>query len=1503
MLYRNAARATERRGVILLVVLALLTLFAIVGISFVLYADSEATSARIYRESQQIQAAELPGFDPYTAFSLFMSQLLYDIPDDPSATAYPNATGLYSALRGQSLARNMYGYYDAPNALNDKPYNGTGRLRGETISTLTGPTTSPDSSYLVNYTYFSADGFLRDPERLGVRASVTNLSDMTQRGTFTGGLNPPYTYPDHQNFYLAMMRATDGKVLLPSFHRPWMFGSLASYPGNPGGLPVNPNWTNTIGKYLTLRPRPQDMSPGFPYPADDGGDVKNLDWAPGGNDSIWIDIGLPVMISGSGQKFKMLVAPLILDLDGRVNMNTAGNYLGQDANANVFHYSNQGWGPWEVNPSQVLSLDANPTSTPPVPAKEWANLTLGNPPTGVPSIQGRYGYDPVTFARLPQSTTFSPGGTMLRRYAPMDYNSIIDPGQTNAPQGTAAITYPPATPTPMTTPVAYPYQTIPYFPLSGYGQAVPVETTTTGAAGGTNNHPAYYNPLRPQGTNRLLPLKDFANMTRLGWGGTPNTYGNNWGYGYANLTSQFLQLCPVNFNSGSNSIKMRNLVTPLSMDLDRPAGPPFIWDPADTTATPITRYQYDTTKNYPFAQNIGFPDPTANRLKPNPPPAGPLAPYAPANSEFDAATWRNINTAIGRIDLGRKLTDFPTPVNGQIDLTNASNLAQYNQALADRQQFARDIFNVLRKVTGAVDLSLLTTTIPAPVGSYDPTMPEYKALRWLAQLAVNIVDYIDVDDYMTPFAWNPIDPTNPNDQANFATAQAPYRVVYGTEVPRLVLNESYAQYDNDGNDPLTGGVATTNYNLNVWVELHNPILPDPVDSGTVNLQIGTNPIYQVLITQPPGATPYPNALQRDPANVTGDPDYGQTTTTVLSTVNDWTATPANNTVTYVVNPAWDTTTTPPTPRYSDPNTPQANTGFYILGPKPAGTTAYQTGADPTLPNTLLSPKMSYAVPVTNATAGTIPTPTILLRRLANECLPPQTDPTQPNFNPYVTVDYIENVKVWDGRVADTAGARTPPGMTTRTSYGRSQPYAAVLTTGAAQWGIAQAPSPAQTTQPQHTFFRHNAVEAAAPPSASTVGQTLTVPFNWLVHLDRQPISTLELLHVSAFKPHELTQQFIDAGGNLYAHLAPWGNQDTATGSLTNGKDTRLYRFFEFATVARRSAGLQLGGRIPGKININTVWDKEVFRALCDAQAANQFTSAQVDALWIALMTSRSPTADPTPPSGVTPGTLYVPGAGDKPFWSLATGFATAGTTNDSMGTTNRGVDNTVLRPATLGASWNTGRLAEPGSATPAFTHPYQRYELLTKIFNNLTTRSNVFAVWLTVGFFDVIDDTTLPVKLGAETGVATNNNIRYRFFAIIDRTNMQVWPTLNPSTNAPTVKSLKDIVVPPAAAPAPAATSVQSPLDGTVLSALNGTNPYTNRTWTIQAGSVLVFEPDTDNEETVTVQADAMGNLNAIFYRSHLTGSVVISRGNPGPWPNYSPQTDSGVVPYYVLTH
>src|SRR5260370_29088937 len=133
----QVTRSEPRRGVMLMVVLALLALFAVVGVSFVYYADAEAKAARISLEAE-IQSR--PDMNPELLLAYFLGQLLYDVDDQ---------AGAYSALRGHSLVRLLYGYNDQD--LNGTPFNGTGRLH-----TGSGTYMNPfnvDDYQLINYTF------------------------------------------------------------------------------------------------------------------------------------------------------------------------------------------------------------------------------------------------------------------------------------------------------------------------------------------------------------------------------------------------------------------------------------------------------------------------------------------------------------------------------------------------------------------------------------------------------------------------------------------------------------------------------------------------------------------------------------------------------------------------------------------------------------------------------------------------------------------------------------------------------------------------------------------------------------------------------------------------------------------------------------------------------------------------------------------------------------------------------------------------------------------------------------------------------------------------------------------------------------------------------------------------------------------------------------------------------------------------------------------------------
>src|SRR5262249_46374404 len=150
--------------------------------------------------------------------------------------------------------------YLVPNVV---PFSGSGRLNTPAPAGLTLPTTNPPAPWtswtdalLVNYTYYPIDGILRDPERYPYRTTAGAVPPPPANPAsepITGGINVPYTYPDHNNMFLAAINA-GGQVLTPSFHRKWLFN-----PANLLNDPTNPNWTNQIGKYFTLRPRPVEQ--------------------------------------------------------------------------------------------------------------------------------------------------------------------------------------------------------------------------------------------------------------------------------------------------------------------------------------------------------------------------------------------------------------------------------------------------------------------------------------------------------------------------------------------------------------------------------------------------------------------------------------------------------------------------------------------------------------------------------------------------------------------------------------------------------------------------------------------------------------------------------------------------------------------------------------------------------------------------------------------------------------------------------------------------------------------------------------------------------------------------------------------------------------------------------------------------------------------------------------------------------------------------------------------
>lgn len=1624
--YRNS----HRRGVVLMVVLAMLTLFAAVGLAFVSYTESEATQAQNQKLSE---AVRLPDAD--IVFNQAMRQLVFGTADNGSA--------LYT----HSLLTDMYGLATGTNFQNRIPYTGTGALS------------------------------VRDPSGvLDLSATVSsnaryspNFQGRTYDESVFGSRNPPYTYANHDHIFLGAWSNTGNgnEVVARSFVRDgviriqfapmpglpdfidyafnpynlsnakmrefwsWTPAAPAAYSfdlpipdppagrtyqqppvyGGPGAyvrrffvIPptIDHNNDRNILRAMVMRPGPWDhfkvsggiASPSFPPPGDFGGDIKNLppdlktvvtylnNTAPlpsrvtGNADSIWTDCNFPTLTATNGKKYKPLASWFITDMEGMVNLSVAGNRRGVDpVTGATAHSSSVGLAPYDINPEKVLpSAAVYPDVSNLFAGRALVQNSATNTPLQVE--YARYGYvyeNPPTNPALRDPATQVTNYSHLLRPAPFYGNYNLD-GTNDGFAGYAASSR-----------HVLSSLLIDRFPKqNGQVQGYNNGTGPEAVRGGAFRSPLYNSALSPYFPGlpyfyRAFSPQNLEAMYRRA------------DVGADALESELRRLLP---NAFTDPAILRRLTT-TSYDLNRAPFAPWVNDFTDVSK----QLQFLTATDVrPVGQPINYP---------GTPPVNPAAP--PPTSDYypgplsPTTTWRSILAALPRLDLNRPLPDYPPCPQGrpdlQIDLTNPFYAAAVQQAILARQELARDIFFRFILVTNAVGaqdlVNLLENGTPLNVAvSANPNAED--ALRWLAQLSVNIVDYIDNDDYVTPFDW----------YAALGRGAVGAQFVYGTELPRLQINEVYVEAVNDPSD--VGGKATHDYGANHWIELYNPLTSQASpgfnawnDGPNVRFTIGGQQVYQLVITATNNVS---NIRNRDNAtgNVNAAPVPPPAPPNTVVTVPIMGYPPPTNPAGSVrtngdIAPGDDNyARTNPLPIVNPAgvygNQTFSAVGFYLIGPSNFATaSATPMQVDESNAALAIASRFSYNSPDQAAQIATNPGDwqAVLLRRLACPYLPYNPAPPDPGYvatypvNPYITIDYAEKVIPNNAIQFSGTGNNTafqPPNS--RRSIGKPQPYAS-------QWQLWRKADPlplyADGSTPQHTLLRHNGRSAAGPTpgTASPDTETIKVPFEWLVHLDRPVMSPAELLQISGYKPHELTQQFVatpptpptpqytlpvpvavgpqiinipargvvggipwtmqvgdlvlivdgppydptavrewvcvtnvapdysnftvtfsqahPAGAAVlvsipHAQAAPWFVADDASNAPTppyTNSAYRIYRLLDMvavrnpqvemgqgrmfissvtpnavntgvydltinpidpntnlpnlspydmplvapngaildisdgtapgasATVLAYNGGAEYvrvigvskdtnkiqaaflnqpqvggtldityhGGRQPGRINLNTLYDQEVFQALLDRKPINVFTDTSgndVGKEFQRLYAARQKTffTDAVRPmlGGLRnvpdPITGYNTVQEDTPLLPLSAGDAP----NSGLG-----IGRTMLQPAsnnTIAENGTTAprldprnRLFEtgfyenpPGTFTP-ITNPLERFDVLSKLYNNATTRSNTFAVWLTIGFFEVDDSGVL----GAELNQVDGRNTRYRFFAVVDRSVLDEW--------------------------------------------------------------------------------------------------------------------------------
>ncbi len=287
-----------------------------------------------------------------------------------------------------------------------------------------------------------------------------------------------------------------------------------------------------------------------------------------------------------------------------------------------------------------------------------------------------------------------------------------------------------------------------------------------------------------------------------------------------------------------------------------------------------------------------------------------------------------------------------------------------------------------------------------------------------------------------------------------------------------------------------------------------------------------------------------------------------------------------------------------------------------------------------------------------------------------------------------------------------------------------------------------------------------------------------IPFTWLNWNNRPFSSGYELMNVPYTSSYHLTNKFdiaqSESGGGFNPYNPPMTPDVNIRADLHSGDfphllnffddgniTPSLFRLFDYIEVPSRYVGTETylnpdqyvaaagsttqisrgfaapydfvsNYRVPGKININTVSDPDVWNAVVDPFGLGLATLAQ----WQTSLTT------------------------DGPFRPAVA--ANYGTTSEND------IDTGVFRPIGGDPMFELDLDNAQDQLGNTERNAYYRYHEYQRIANSITNRSSVFAIWVQVGYFEVINEAGNEV-VGNEYEDVNDGTTTNRGFFIVDR--------------------------------------------------------------------------------------------------------------------------------------